>query len=412
MDVLVAENGAQGKHALVPLVASSVAAPPSVPSNVVTDPQFAAERKAFMEETTEFVEKYHINELFNDLLKELILNYPDNPIEHLIDYLERPPSLRVVIIGPQACVGSQRSELCDKLADTHGLIHVHAGRLIRAYLKKSDSGLLSHCIQKGELVPDSIAIDAVLPIIRKNGRRGCVINGFPRTRVQAVALQESRIVPDKFIILTVPGRDLQVYFQLLPTTEEHETNAARNSLVDETCHNTPQASRMLGYEQAEKQCSTKARAYERHISGVMQQYASAYHTISTSATLDETLQKIRVLGPVGSGKSTQAKLLADWYGVVHVDAQQLVRELALKDEKLRTVLHESEEKGTLLPQEFVLPPILNRLRQADCSSRGWVLEGFPQTCSQAEWLRNMRLTPTQVIALDIDAVSQAITGDA
>lgn len=58
-----------------------------------------------------------------------------------------------------------------------------------------------------------------------------------------------------------------------------------------------------------------------------------------------------------------------------------------------------------VPHDVLFPVVLKRLRQADCARKGWVLESFPQTSSQAEWLRHARLTPTHVIALDVEAVS-------
>ncbi|PFH31574.1 adenylate kinase [Besnoitia besnoiti] len=298
--------------------------------------------------------------------------------------------------------GSKRSQICDRLADSHDLIHIHAGRLIRAFLEKNNETLESRCIQNGDLVPDQIAIDAVIPAIRKHQRRGCIINGFPRTRVQAVAMQESRIVPDKFIVLQVPSSELSASFQLHRAAERDEREHVDSLLgvaADPEEVQPPEAGLL-----SSNQNSKKVQAYERHIASIMQQYCSAYHIIDSSAIQDETLRRIRIIGPRGSGKSTQAELLADWYGVVHFDALQIIRELAITNPTAREALRLAEEKGDLLPQDILLPVLLNRLRQADCAQRGWVLEGFPQTSSQAEWLRHARLTPTQLIALDVESV--------
>jgi len=48
-----------------------------------------------------------------------------------------------------------------------------------------------------------------------------------------------------------------------------------------------------------------------------------------------------------------------------------------------------------VPDEIVLKLMLSRLSQLDCVSRGWVLQGFPRTVSQAEILADTGISPNR-----------------
>ncbi|CAL1143778.1 unnamed protein product [Cladocopium goreaui] len=109
------------------------------------------------------------------------------------------------------------------------------------------------------------------------------------------------------------------------------------------------------------------------------------------------MHRICVLGPCASGRTTQCSMLSKRLGVVHVD--------------LATLLREKQGEGKEeVPPEFVgdeeaCALIGSRLRQTDCVRKGWVLDGFPKTRAQAEFLRQAHLWPSRVIQLQVaDAV--------
>ncbi|CCD17570.1 unnamed protein product [Trypanosoma congolense IL3000] len=115
-----------------------------------------------------------------------------------------------------------------------------------------------------------------------------------------------------------------------------------------------------------------------------------------------TLQLI-IVGPPGSGKQTQARRIAKRYGAVHVRAQDLfLREVANKTpegEIIERCMAEGEEVPTHITSELVI----RRLKEEDVVKRGWVLEGFPQTRSQALRLQTAGLPPLLFIVLDVDS---------
>jgi adenylate kinase len=92
-----------------------------------------------------------------------------------------------------------------------------------------------------------------------------------------------------------------------------------------------------------------------------------------------------LLGAPGTGKGTQAKILADKEGWLHVSTGDMLREAVTK----RTMLGEAAKKymdqGALVPDELVIDMLIERIGQPDAQS-GLILDGFPRNLNQARAL--------------------------
>lgn len=95
--------------------------------------------------------------------------------------------------------------------------------------------------------------------------------------------------------------------------------------------------------------------------------------------------KIIMLGAPGAGKGTQAKMIADKYGIPHISTGDIfranIKNCTELGEKAKTYM----DQGLLVPDELVVNLVVDRLGQADCAE-GYVLDGFPRTIPQAEAL--------------------------
>ncbi|NPB09730.1 MAG: adenylate kinase [Thermodesulfobacteria bacterium] len=91
------------------------------------------------------------------------------------------------------------------------------------------------------------------------------------------------------------------------------------------------------------------------------------------------------LGPPGAGKGTQAKMIAEKYGIPQISTGDMFREHLSKGTELGKKAQEYMEKGQLVPDEIVLGMVEERLKQPDCE-KGFILDGFPRTVPQAEAL--------------------------
>ncbi|HHI96469.1 MAG TPA: adenylate kinase [Thermodesulfatator atlanticus] len=91
------------------------------------------------------------------------------------------------------------------------------------------------------------------------------------------------------------------------------------------------------------------------------------------------------LGPPGAGKGTQAKMIAEKYGIPQISTGDMFREHLSKGTELGKKAKEYMDKGALVPDEIVLGMVEERLKQPDCE-KGFILDGFPRTVPQAEAL--------------------------
>jgi adenylate kinase len=94
---------------------------------------------------------------------------------------------------------------------------------------------------------------------------------------------------------------------------------------------------------------------------------------------------VLLLGPQGSGKGTQAKLIAKTYGIPQVATGDMARELKELDSQLGREVKEIYDRGELLPDDLIVRMIRDRLDRGD-TIPGFILDGFPRNLPQAEAL--------------------------
>ena len=94
---------------------------------------------------------------------------------------------------------------------------------------------------------------------------------------------------------------------------------------------------------------------------------------------------ILLLGAPGVGKGTQAQILMERWGIPQVSTGDLIRENIRQGTAVGLRFKEMVASGTLVPDEIVNEMVADRVAMADCE-RGYVLDGFPRTVGQADWL--------------------------
>lgn len=97
---------------------------------------------------------------------------------------------------------------------------------------------------------------------------------------------------------------------------------------------------------------------------------------------------IVLLGPPGVGKGTQAKILSERSGLIHISSGDLFRENIKNQTELGKLAQTYMTKGELVPDDVTIAMIRERLNRPDCK-KGAILDGFPRTPAQAEALENM-----------------------
>ncbi|MBV9086439.1 MAG: adenylate kinase [Acidobacteriaceae bacterium] len=113
----------------------------------------------------------------------------------------------------------------------------------------------------------------------------------------------------------------------------------------------------------------------------MNTQASPVHDAQTATTAGPII----LLGAPGAGKGTQAKQIADRYGIPQISTGEILRDNVARGTELGKKAKAFMERGDLVSDDLVCDMVAERLRKQDCE-RGFILDGFPRTVRQAEWL--------------------------
>lgn len=119
--------------------------------------------------------------------------------------------------------------------------------------------------------------------------------------------------------------------------------------------------------------------------------------------------KIIMLGAPGAGKGTQAKRIAEKYGIPHISTGDIFRANIKEGTELGMKAKEFMDHGLLVPDEVTIGMLLDRIKKEDCVN-GYVLDGFPRTIPQAESLTKALEEMGQKIdyAVDVDVPDENI----
>ena len=97
--------------------------------------------------------------------------------------------------------------------------------------------------------------------------------------------------------------------------------------------------------------------------------------------------KIIIAGAPAAGKGTQCEKIKETFDVIHLSTGDMLREAVKEGNDVGLKAKKFMDNGQLVPDELITNVVCERLKQKDCAEKGWLLDGFPRTMSQAEALK-------------------------
>ncbi len=113
------------------------------------------------------------------------------------------------------------------------------------------------------------------------------------------------------------------------------------------------------------------------------------------------MKNIILIGPPGAGKGTQAKLISEKLGLIHISTGDLIREEQANDTKIGKLANQLINVGKYLPDNIVIEMVKQKVID-NPTCPGFIFDGFPRTVDQAKSLDeflNARKTPVNKIIL-------------
>lgn len=124
---------------------------------------------------------------------------------------------------------------------------------------------------------------------------------------------------------------------------------------------------------------------------------------------------IVLLGPPGSGKGTQAKMLTAKIGITHISMGDILRDAVAKKTPIGVEAEGYLAAGKLVPDSVTIKITGDRIKQPDCVN-GFLLDGFPRTMQQAEALAHLLaeekrgIDKVVYVSVPLELVVERLTG--
>ncbi|XP_044782430.1 adenylate kinase 8 isoform X8 [Bubalus bubalis] len=273
--------------------------------------------------------------------------------------------------------------------------------------------------QKFKMVPTMLLIRLMQERLKEEDciRRGWILDGIPETREQALTIQTLGISPRHVIVLSAP--DTVLIERNLGKRIDPQTGEIYHTTFDWPPESEIQNRLMVPAGIFEGETARKLLEYHRNIVRILPSYPKILKVISAdqpcvdvfyqALTYVQTSHRsnapftprVLLCGPVGSGKSLQAALLAQKYGLINVCCGQLLKEAVADKSKYGDLIQPFFEKEIAVPDNIIMKVLKQRLDQQDCVERGWVLHGFPRDLDQAHLMDNLGYKPNRVFFLNV-----------
>ncbi|KAJ3075989.1 Adenylate kinase 8 [Podochytrium sp. JEL0797] len=374
-----------------------------------------------------YADHHELFDMFESMVKSVLVEMPQDPLQHMIDFLKKPVLPAVVICGPPR---SGVDKIAERIAISQSAVRISVKSLLLSAMERQTSlGQQARpFMERGQMVPDQVIHNLITQRLQENDvvTNGFVMEGFPATKEQAVALQMSGVFLTSFVwidcsdaeildytaqLLTDPVQKKDYHPKFNPPPKDpsvlerlvHRDYNSRDTVSKRLQYHKSHASSVAACFQKASVCKRLSYLDERGIWAREEEVVrDVIECLGGRAVTRAPRQfKVIVQGLAGSGKSSVAAAVEAKYGFVHVSPKKIIlEEISLKTVASKTLvdfIHRPEEA----PDDLMTDLILQRLLRSDCCNQGWVLEGFPNTPKQASSLKMKGIVPNRLIWLRV-----------
>lgn len=285
--------------------------------------------------------------------------------------------LSIVLFGaPGAGKGTQSKMLVEK----YNLTYISTGDILRKEIAEgSEIGLKAKdIINKGGLVDDELIVQIIEKTIENSTTGGILFDGFPRTVVQAYILEGLLHRMNRRLLcllsLEVP-REMLIERMLNRASIEGREDDKKEVILTR-------------FQEYDNKTIPVAKFYKEKgiycpINGVgtVEEVFSRLEEV-IDKTLENAYRNIILFGSPGSGRGTQAKLLAKEYDLVYVSTGAMIRDEIAKGSEIGMLSQTYMEKGNNVPDLIAIQLIEQKIEE-NPNAKGFLFKGFPSTYVQA-----------------------------
>ena len=185
---------------------------------------------------------------------------------------------------------------CELIVAKYNCVHISTGDMLRAAAKSgSELGVqAAELMAAGQLVPDDLIIGIVKDRLAEPdcAARGWLLDGFPRTEAQALALVQMGIAPDAFVSLNVP--DELLVERVVGRRTDPETGKIYHLKFNPPPEDDAELLARLVHraDDTEETCQKRLEQFHAHINAVRGQYGAQLLEVDGSLAKHDVFAQI------------------------------------------------------------------------------------------------------------------------
>ncbi|KAI5631915.1 adenylate kinase domain-containing protein [Phthorimaea operculella] len=334
-----------------------------------------------------YLDKYRIYRMFKDMLSDLIITLPRDHLKHMKMFLHhhlnstKDTDRIVMLISPQLKIDAKK--LVREIIKDLGFFVITRQFVFDKYEKHDD--YVPGCVSPELMATVTKSLVTKEPV----AAAGWIMFDHPCTLREARCLQAEGVLPTvTLVLIPTPETAPPVVSNLTAARgffdQDFEGLKFAYKATLKEVHVDPDDN----IDSIAVKCFNAIRA----AAGGMQGPGQGFNMVGAPS-----VYRVLLIGPAGSGRKTQAKMLARHFGLVFLDFGDLYNEAKVRSDevgkKLRAYGPSAELKAKI---------VCRRLLEKDCIDHGWILVKYPNSGVEFDHMDKMPTPPNRIIILNAD----------